>query len=218
MATQAQIDANRANAQHSTGPRTPQGKQTSSLNHTKFGLFSRRLLLPGEDPAELEALRDGIYRRFQPADEVERVYVERFLAAAWHFQRALGAEVRLFAGWSEATGSIEDPSDLHTLDESARALERVRRHIASLERSMDRALAEITRLQKARREADEAEKSDQEIDQPETTPILQNEPKSSASARIEIVKSNPIPAPTEANRQFEPNLPPSTEPTVSSSP
>ena len=38
MATLPQIEANRLNAQHSTGPRTPQGKAVSSQNAFKSGL------------------------------------------------------------------------------------------------------------------------------------------------------------------------------------
>ena len=54
MATQSQIEANRRNAQKSTGPRSEEGKQTSARNATKFGLFSRHVLLPGDDEAEFE--------------------------------------------------------------------------------------------------------------------------------------------------------------------
>ncbi len=38
MATAAQIAANQANAQKSTGPKTPPGKAASSRNATKHGL------------------------------------------------------------------------------------------------------------------------------------------------------------------------------------
>lgn len=73
MATPAQIDANRRNAQRSTGPRTAQGKAASSRNATTFGLFSKHLLLPDEDPAELDAVRGGIFRRLQPVGMLERL-------------------------------------------------------------------------------------------------------------------------------------------------
>lgn len=44
----AQIEANRANAQHSTSPRTAEGKSGSSANATKLGLYATRaaLLMP----------------------------------------------------------------------------------------------------------------------------------------------------------------------------
>ena len=46
-----QIEANRRNAQQSTGPRTEIGKKTSSLNALRHGLTSRIVVLPTEDLA-----------------------------------------------------------------------------------------------------------------------------------------------------------------------
>ena len=44
-----QMEANRRNAQHSTGPRTEPGKKISSLNALRHGLTSRRKVLPSAD-------------------------------------------------------------------------------------------------------------------------------------------------------------------------
>ena len=49
MASEAQIAANRANAQRSTGPRSEEGKARVAQNGLKHGLCSTRVLLPGED-------------------------------------------------------------------------------------------------------------------------------------------------------------------------
>jgi len=54
MATPAQISANTRNAQQSTGPRTTQGKRTSSQNALTHGLSSKDMTLPDEDPAVFE--------------------------------------------------------------------------------------------------------------------------------------------------------------------
>jgi hypothetical protein len=52
MSTPAQIAANRANSQNSTGPTTDTGKQTVSRNSLKFGLTSKvHIALPGEENA-----------------------------------------------------------------------------------------------------------------------------------------------------------------------
>lgn len=50
MATPAQIRANRANAQRSTGPKTAAGRQKSAQNARKHGLTSQA------DPEKLAAL------------------------------------------------------------------------------------------------------------------------------------------------------------------
>ncbi|MDR3621366.1 MAG: hypothetical protein P4L85_18590, partial [Paludisphaera borealis] len=57
MATDAQLQANRANAKKSCGPKSDDGKARSRLNALKHGLCAKtvNLVLPHEDPAELEA-------------------------------------------------------------------------------------------------------------------------------------------------------------------
>ena len=51
MSTAAQIEANRKNAQHSTGPKSPETKAKCSLNALKTGLTGRTVLLPADDTA-----------------------------------------------------------------------------------------------------------------------------------------------------------------------
>src|SRR5579883_2259301 len=60
MATEAQIAANRANAQRSTGPRTEAGKQAVAQNRLEHGLSGGAFrLLPWESAEEFEALPAG---------------------------------------------------------------------------------------------------------------------------------------------------------------
>ena len=56
--SEAQLNANRANAQKSTGPRTPAGKLRSSLNNYQHGRRAKALLIPGESGEELQLLSD----------------------------------------------------------------------------------------------------------------------------------------------------------------
>ena len=71
MATPAQIEANRRNAQRSTGPRSVEGKAVSRFNALKSGIDAKSLVIPGEDPAELEALVANYYLQFPAATPVE---------------------------------------------------------------------------------------------------------------------------------------------------
>ncbi len=48
MTTEAQVAANRLNAQKSTGPRTPEGKGVVSQNAVKHGLLAREGVLRGK--------------------------------------------------------------------------------------------------------------------------------------------------------------------------
>ena len=82
MATAAQIAANRANAQKSTGPRTAEGKHRVSMNPLKHGLTAHTLVLPHEDSAAFHEVRGSLYRQYQPATPQECMLVDQ-LASAW---------------------------------------------------------------------------------------------------------------------------------------
>ena len=58
MSTIKQIEANRANALRSTGPRTEAGKAASSGNALRHGFTARRVVIEGEDPVLFDRLRD----------------------------------------------------------------------------------------------------------------------------------------------------------------
>jgi len=50
MSTQEQLNANRKNAEKSTGPKTADGKAISSQNAVKHGFFAKNDVISGEDP------------------------------------------------------------------------------------------------------------------------------------------------------------------------
>lgn len=50
MTALAKIEANRRNAQLSTGPRTAEGKAAVARNATTHGIFATVPMRPGEDP------------------------------------------------------------------------------------------------------------------------------------------------------------------------
>src|SRR5271156_2499021 len=87
----AQLAANQANAQHSTGPRTPEGKARSAQNATKHGLFSRDhwtgAALIGEDPASFDTLLAEWMEDCDPQDRCERDLVHRIAALTWRLSR-----------------------------------------------------------------------------------------------------------------------------------
>ncbi len=53
-------------AQKSSGPKTEQGKAAASQNSFKHGLYSKALIIPGEDPALFEALRTDLAAEHRP--------------------------------------------------------------------------------------------------------------------------------------------------------
>ena len=84
----ARLDANRANARKSTGPRTEQGKARSRLNALTHGLTATIPVLPGEDADALANRRAAWTEALQPRDAVELYLVETAVAASWALDRA----------------------------------------------------------------------------------------------------------------------------------
>ena len=88
MASEAQVLANRSNAQKSTGPRSPEGKATVSQNAVRHGLLAREVVIKGEDPGEFEFYRDQMLGELAPVGSVESVLAERVVSLSWRLQRA----------------------------------------------------------------------------------------------------------------------------------
>jgi len=96
MPTEAQINANRRNAQKSTGPKSPEGKATSALNALKSGIDAWSHIIPGEDPAELEALTAAFHNHYQPADPTQLALVDTLISTEWIQRRLRCIEAQLW--------------------------------------------------------------------------------------------------------------------------
>src|ERR1017187_5770558 len=144
MATPAQITANRANAQKSTGPRSAEGKSASRFNALKHGIDAASLVIPGEDPAEYDALAAEYSGEFRPQSPSEFFHVETMLRADWQKIRLQRVEADLFR-----TLLAESPG----ATPAATLLARTQRQIAAFERTWYRA---HTELHRARRQSEAA--------------------------------------------------------------
>ena len=88
MTTEAQTEANRANAQKSTGPRTPEGKEKASQNALKHGLLAKEAVVVGEDLDDFELYREQLRAELAPVGLAESLLVERIVGLFWRLQRA----------------------------------------------------------------------------------------------------------------------------------
>ena len=70
--SEAQLAANRANAQKSTGPRTEEGKAASSQNAVKHGLYAYTDVLEGETREAFLELRDDYHQRLAAGGKAGR--------------------------------------------------------------------------------------------------------------------------------------------------
>lgn len=95
MTTEKQAAANKANAQKSTGPKTPEGKAVVAMNAVSHGILSRRLFLTGEDPAEFESLQADLHKALRPVGALELALVEKIGVALWKQKRLVAAETAM---------------------------------------------------------------------------------------------------------------------------
>jgi hypothetical protein len=112
MSSDAQITANRKNAQLSTGPTTETGKATSSHNAIKTGLTGRTVLLPTDDRAAFERHVARLFADFQPATDAEKSLVHSLAATDWRLLRIPTLESGIYAiGRRQLAEAFSDESD-----------------------------------------------------------------------------------------------------------
>jgi len=88
MSTQAQIAANRRNAQSSTGPRTTHGKALASKNSLKHGLSANRDVITTESQEEFDRHRDALLAELDPQAPMESILADRIVSLSWRLKRA----------------------------------------------------------------------------------------------------------------------------------
>jgi hypothetical protein len=96
MATEAQIQANRANAEHSTGPTSPEGKAATSQNNLRHGLSCGFQVLPWEDQTKFDSLFASLRLEHKPQTVFEVSLVEKMAEHYWLSQRALSLQETCF--------------------------------------------------------------------------------------------------------------------------
>lgn len=90
------LAANRANAAHSTGPKTPEGKEKSKLNAVKHGFTARyfpAVIQAGTaEWEELEAVRKDFLDHYQPVNPVEQLLLEKISIEYMRYRRLVERE------------------------------------------------------------------------------------------------------------------------------
>jgi hypothetical protein len=99
--TPALLAAARANAQHSTGPRSPTAKQNSKLNALKHGLYvsdenqRQAMIALGEDPEQFQTLTQELMSDFGPGDALWEKQIEDLAWLYWRRERLERAQAGL---------------------------------------------------------------------------------------------------------------------------
>src|SRR5438552_1309083 len=97
MATLKQIQANRRNAQKSTGPKTPAGKLTVSQNAVQHGLLTASPVVFPEEQSLFDHLSESVRYEYAPEGVRENLLIERVIDCLWRLQRASRIETGIFA-------------------------------------------------------------------------------------------------------------------------
>jgi hypothetical protein len=143
QASAAQVAANRANSQFSTGPRTPEGKARASQNAVKHGLFTASLAWSGgplnEKGSERDALRAGLLERYAPEGIEEELIVDEMAALWWRLVRLNGhAQWRLrnrVKPGADLLAAVKESESLGVAEARLqRALSRLRKDLLFLQR------------------------------------------------------------------------------------
>ena len=87
LISEKQHQANRQNAQHSTGPKSPEGKDAIRFNALTYGLRTRSTVLPNENAADYSRLWDELEADWQPQTRTERCYLETMVTSQWLLRR-----------------------------------------------------------------------------------------------------------------------------------
>jgi hypothetical protein len=176
MVSEAQMAANRLNAQKSTGPRTARGKVALARNALKHGLTAKTVVLFDESKTAFERFHQAQALDFEPRTAGECALVEQIATLGWRLRRASRAEATLVNAEAERRRErlAADPeaplrADISLmfswLDKDMSALTRYETAIA---RQLDRAIATLERFQARRRERAAADAQQHPADTKET--------------------------------------------------
>jgi len=195
MSTLRQIEANRRNAQKSTGPASVTGKAASSMNALKTGIHAKSLVLPTEDQAELNELVEDSYRSFHPTTPEARSLVDEFIYCEWSLRRLRAAETEswLHQDLDAFHGPTKYPLGYSATIHS-NTFSRLQYRMDATRRARERALQSLKQLQV---EAAAAPAPDPlpEPSEPATPPSLTHSPQTTWPV-IGFVLPTPFPTPS----------------------
>ncbi len=164
MTSEKQIAANRANAEKSTGPKTPETKAVSAMNALRHGLTGQVNLMPDEDREAHDKFCAAIVESLAPEGALEIQFAQAVAEDNWRMNRGRAIETNMFAlgnlymrtalGNPEIKGAI---SAAETFAEDPKKFQLLSLYMQRTNRDMQKTLDCLTALQtdrKARRQQD----------------------------------------------------------------
>jgi hypothetical protein len=157
VATEKQFEANRLNAQKSTGPKTPEGRAAVRLNGVTHGLTAETIVLKGESEADFTNLLNSLEAEHDPVTPTEEALVVQLSMATWRLRRLYRQEAGFYTCQLQSLVGMQKDLNLddagrmgHAAAWSESTLNMFNRQEGRLERTFYRALHELQRLRKER--------------------------------------------------------------------
>ena len=158
--TDKQLEANRQNAQLSTGPRTGEGKRRSSMNATRHGLTGQVSAMTEEDRIAHDAFSAAMLKDLAPEGPLETQLAQRVATDSWRLNRMSAIEDNIFAlGSCEHAAEVDcEHPEIHaaftaakTFQAEAKQLQLLSLYEQRLNRAVQKNLALLQDLQAKRK-------------------------------------------------------------------
>jgi len=153
MISEKQLEANRRNAEKSTGPKTAEGKSNSSRNNLRHGLTGHISLLPTEDREAHDTFCNELIDSFNPGTPMERQLANSIAEDSWRLNRARAIENNIFAlghGHQHREAQIA-LADAETFLDQAAAFDRLTIYEQRINRNLQRNMKLLRELQAERK-------------------------------------------------------------------
>jgi hypothetical protein len=160
--TEQQLIANRANAQHSTGPATPEGRKRSSQNALRHGVTAQTTVMTEEDRIKHDEFCANMMADLAPVGSMETFLASSVAEEAWRLNHARAQCGNIVAiGHFDGTGDIYDAAEhpevhtaitaARTTRDNAKTLELISLYETRIRRSFEKYLEKLETLQAERR-------------------------------------------------------------------
>ena len=169
--SEKQLEANRRNAQRSTGPKTEQGRKVSALNARRHNLTGQVTAMTDADRIMHDAFSASIVESLAPEGAMETQLAQRIATDSWRLNRISAVEDNLFAlGHSAKSDEIEtrdsgsNAAEIHAaltaakvFKAEAKQLQLLTLYDQRINRNIQKNMATLQALQSARLAKREAE-------------------------------------------------------------
>jgi hypothetical protein len=117
MSTPAQIEANRRNAQLSSGPASTEGKQRSSMNSTRHGLTGQTVIVTAEEKEAYDTHCIAFVEQYQPKTHEETELIQQYADQEWTLHQVNVQQINVLSMLNAATAHhMKAGSDFETLN------------------------------------------------------------------------------------------------------